>query len=411
MAQAPSFAKALASLAIGIAAALFVLAAPTPAAAQQAATDGWVVCNETSYIIETAVGRPDGRAVMVRGWVRLLPGECRQAAPQPLARGVHYLYGRTSAAHRGGLRQWGGDATLCVNTTASFQGQNPSSCSQIGLVERGFRRVNINQPGRWRTSFAEATPFTLARARQQGLQRLLVDAGYDVRGPSGVTDVRRLSAAIEQFRTEANLPVSATDDQLMNALESVARRRTDQFGLQLCNRTPQPIWTAIARRRGEGWESRGWWQVASGDCATTIDEALLQGFYFVHAVMETPQGERKLATSGEAFCISPAKFAIIGREDCDRRFFDSALFTAVRTDGKPGLIIEFAERDFLPPGIEPQRASGARAVDVPGPAAPVQAPDRGVERGARPAPAPAKPPAAQTQPGGRVGGALGQPKP
>lgn len=398
MALARSFVKALAAFAV-LTAGLLVGAAPARAQAQT--TDGWAVCNETSYIIEAAVGRPDGRAVMVRGWIRLLPGECRQAAPAPLTRGVHYLYGRTSAAHRGGLRQWGGDAILCVNTTASFQGQNPSSCSQIGLVERGFRRVNVNQPQRWRTTFAEANPFTLARARQQGLQRLLVDAGYDIRGAAGSVDVRRLSAAVEQFRVDANLPAGATDEQLMNALEAVARRRTDQFGLQLCNRTQQPIWTAIARRRGEGWESRGWWQVASGDCATTIDEALLQGFYFVHAVMETPQGERKLAESGEPFCTSPAKFAIIGRENCDGRYYDSALFTAVRTDGKPGLIIEFSERDFLPSGQEPRRSETSRAPEAAA-GAPVQSPDKGVERGARPAARPQ----AQPQPQGRVGGAL-----
>jgi uncharacterized membrane protein len=350
MAQARLFAKALGALVLF---ALAWFAGGDPARAQ--ANDGWAICNETSYIIEAAVGRPEGRAVMVKGWIRLLPGECRQAAPAPMTRGVHYLYGRTAATHRGGLRQWGGDATLCVNTTSSFEGQNPSSCSQMGLSERGFRRVNINQQQRWRTSFAEAIPFTLARARQQGLQRLLSDAGYEVRGVAGGSDPRRLSAAIEQFRADARLPPNATDEQLLNALEAMARRRTDQYGLQLCNRTPQPLWTAIARRRGEGWESRGWWQIPAGECAMTIDEALLQGFYFVHAVMETPQGERKLAASGEPFCVSAAKFAIIGRENCDERYYDSALFTAVRTDGKPGLVIDFSERDFLPPGIQPRR--------------------------------------------------------
>jgi uncharacterized membrane protein len=344
---------------------------------------------------------------MVRGWIPILPGECRQVAAAPLTRGVHYLYGRTSSAHRGGLRQWGGDAILCVNTSSSFEGQNPSSCSQMGLVDRGFRRVNINTTQRWRTSFAEATPFTLGRARQQGLQRLLSDAGYETRGPTGLTDPRRLTAALDQFRADASLPANAPDDQLMRALETLARRRTDQFGLQLCNRTTRPIWTAIARRRGEGWESRGWWQVVSGDCAAVIDEPLLQGFYFVHAVMETPQGERRLAERGDPFCISQSKFAIIGRERCEQRFYDTGLFTVVRTDGKSGLMLDFSEGDFLPPGVEQpaNEAGGSTRAAEAGPSAPVASPDRGVERG-RPAAAANRPPPAQRTTDGRVGGAL-----
>ena len=61
----------------------------------QAGPSGWTVCNQTSYILETATGRPEGKAVLVAGWLRLLPGECRTAAAAPLTRGVHYIYART----------------------------------------------------------------------------------------------------------------------------------------------------------------------------------------------------------------------------------------------------------------------------------------------------------------------------
>ena len=194
MAPARSFSRA------ALLAAFAIFAAAGAALAQQAqrvvTPAGWSLCNETSYVLEAATGRPDGRAIMVQGWVRLRPGECKLAVSAPLTRGVHYLYARTSPAHRGGRRQWGGDAKLCVDPGNSFAIENPPQCSPMGLEERQFRRVQINRRESWRTSFAEAEPYTLPRARAAGLQRLLSDAGYEARdGRSGV-DPREIAASI-----------------------------------------------------------------------------------------------------------------------------------------------------------------------------------------------------------------------
>jgi uncharacterized membrane protein len=63
--------------------------AATAGAQQQRAPSGWQICNETSFVLEAATGRPDGRAIVVQGWTRLRPGECRIAVGAPLARGTH----------------------------------------------------------------------------------------------------------------------------------------------------------------------------------------------------------------------------------------------------------------------------------------------------------------------------------
>ncbi|HRE43885.1 MAG TPA: DUF1036 domain-containing protein, partial [Terricaulis sp.] len=107
--------------------------------------NGWQVCNETGYVLEAATGRPDGRAIVVQGWTRLRPGECKTAVGAPLARGTHYLYARTSSAHRGGRRQWGGDARLCVDPQQQFSIENPPNCGVSGYEERRFCRVQINK--------------------------------------------------------------------------------------------------------------------------------------------------------------------------------------------------------------------------------------------------------------------------
>ncbi|MBL8542566.1 MAG: DUF1036 domain-containing protein [Hyphomonadaceae bacterium] len=359
-------------------AALFVFAGGAHA---QQNRNGWQVCNETSFVLEAATGRPDGRSIVVQGWTRLRPGECRVAVNAPLARGTHYLYARTSSAHRGGRRQWGGDAPLCVDPSDSFQIENPPQCEPQGLEERRFRRVQINKRDSWRTSFAEATQYTAARARQAGLQRLLMDAGYDLTEGRRGADPRRIAQAIAQFRATAHLAANATESQLIDALEVAARRRAGQVGLTLCNRTRARLWTAIARRRGEGWESRGWWPLAPNACVRTIDEVLIQERYYVYAAMETPEGERLLA-SGEPFCTSPARFAILGRTRCDERFYRTTLFSPIRVPNRPGLVVEFEDRDFLEVGVPPRRLDTPNEGDAP---APVEGPRRGLPPPSAPA--------------------------
>lgn len=357
---------ALAALAAVASFGALVLSGSAVAQQQQRAPNGWQICNETTYVLEAATGRPDGRSIQVQGWTRLRPGECRVAVGAPLARGTHYLYARTSSAHRGGRQQWTGDARLCVDPTRQFQIENPPRCTD-SYEERRFRRVQINKRDSWRTSFSEANQYSQSRSRQLGLQRLLEDAGFDVREGRGGVDPRRIAAAIAQFRTTARLAPSASQDQLIDALETAARRRAGQVGLTLCNRTRGRVWTAIARRRGEGWESRGWWALAPAGCVRTIDEVLIQEVYYVYASLDSPNGPRYLAAGGEPFCTSPARFAILGREHCDTRYYQTALFTRIGARNRDGLVVDFEERDFLEPGVMPRQLTpvGGDAGDAP----------------------------------------------
>jgi uncharacterized membrane protein len=130
-------------------------------------------------------------------------------------------------------------------------------------------------------------------------------------------------------------------------------------GLTLCNRTHGRVWTAIARRRGEGWESRGWWPLAAGSCVRTLDEELLQDVYYVYAALDSDQGPRLLAAPGEAFCTSPSRFAILGRENCDTRYYTTSLFSPISARGRAGLVVEFEDRDFLEAGQQPRQMQTA----------------------------------------------------
>lgn len=359
--------------------ALLVTPWPFPAQAQRpapaAAPGGWALCNLTSYVIEAATGRPSGKVVLVRGWIRMRPGECWTAAAAPLAKGVHFLYARTSTAHRGGHLFWGGLSALCVDPINSFSIQNPPKCETVNLEARQFRQVRINRRESWRTNLTEPQKYTLETAKAVGVQRLLLDSGTESRGRVGAMDGRQVASAIGRFRTEANLAPNASQDQLIDSLEAAAKRRAARLGLTLCNKTAGKIWSAIARRRGEGWEARGWWAIGPNACVRAIDDALLQNVYFVHATLISPQGERYLAAGGETFCTSPAKFAIIGREQCETRFYDSTIFTAISPQGRDGMRLEFVDRDFLPVGQQARHLEMPKVAQSVTPLA--EAPDRG----------------------------------
>lgn len=354
MAPARSFADWRALALVMVLAAAGLGGAPR-AHAQATGQSGWTLCNQTSFIVEAAIGRPERGQNIVSGWTRLRPGECRLALTGQLQRGVHYLYGRTSSAHRGGQRQWGGPGVLCVSPREEkFQHRNPENCVIAKLEERGFREVRINKRDNWRTFFAEAEPFSMARARAAGIQRLLADAGYDNRG--GSADPRRTAAAIGRFRDDVRLPANATEDQMIDQLEQLARKRADRVGLLLCNSTNARLMTAVARRRGEGWESRGWWPIAPGACARTIDDPLVQNVYYLHAIMEAREGERYLAAPGDTFCTARTRFAIIGRRDCDKRFYDTSIFVPINPPANSeGLRVLLTDREFLAPGLKPRR--------------------------------------------------------
>ncbi|WP_233356070.1 DUF1036 domain-containing protein [Henriciella aquimarina] len=338
------------SRALGVFAGLFLLGlvGAGSAQAQDKSGQGWSICNRTSFVIETSVARYEGQGVVVEGWKRLRPGSCEVALAGSLRPGVHYLFARSSTAHRGGRRIWGGDTPLCVDTTGSFSVESPQDCAAMGLESRDFRPVLIENRDTWKTSLTEIEEYSLEQAGNAGIQRLLADAGVfngNIDGAIG----RKTRAAINDFLTNNDLDQEMSDPDLIDILEQIAQDRGRNIGMTLCNRTRNRIWASIARRRGEGWESRGWWQLESGGCARVIDEPLLTAEHFVYAEMEDGGQTRMLKDTTDPFCIGHMRFAITGRKDCEASAYETALFAATPQPENRRLLYEFFERDFKEP--------------------------------------------------------------
>lgn len=333
---------------------LLVLSAlPVPSASAQQG-NGWSVCNETSYIIQVVTGRPEGGGTVVQGWTKVRPGACETVLASPLTPGAHYLYAESSGAHRGGLKTWKGDEPLCVEGLVSFTIESVPDCDVMGLDVRLFRPVLIESRTKWETVIKETQTYSrtdrVPNAQAAGVQRLLNDAGVYNGAVDGNLGART-RGAIREFLKDRNLPAETSDTDLIDILEQVSLDRARNVGLTLCNRTEGRIWSAIGRRNGDGWESRGWWLLEAGGCARVIDEPLLQTEHFVFGEMEGEgeAGPRQLLRGTDTFCVARAKFAITGRENCGSSAYRSALFasTSVPVDRK--LVFEFFERDFGPP--------------------------------------------------------------
>ncbi len=311
----------------------------------QATADGWTVCNQTSRIIETATGRPSGSNVIVEGWRRVRPGECRVIMQAPLQKGPHFLYGRSSRAHRGGTTEWTGDYQFCVDAQGSFSVESPPNCVAMGLEPRKFKPVLIESKTRWTTTLRETEKWTMTTAKAAGIQRLLDDAGVESGKIDGYIG-RRTRRAVATFLKSKKLPDDPDDFKLMDYLEQVAIERARNLGLTICNRTKERAWTAIGRRRGEGWESRGWWPIDAGGCARVVDNALLATPHYIFAEIESDAGLKRLYGGQEKFCISRSHFAILGKEDCEKKFYNSATFVETNTPEEGRLVFELFDRDF-----------------------------------------------------------------
>lgn len=342
MAQVRSFLKPFICLA-------GLLALPFAAQAQGATPNGWQLCNKTSYIIEAAIGRPVGNSVTVDGWIKLHPGSCELAVSAPLEAGYHFLYGRSSTAHRGGVREWRGETDLCVDPTGSFSLESPPNCAAMGLEARGFRPVQIEKTARWTSNFTEIDNYSMEKARAAGIQRLLEEAGVLSGAIDGHIGYKTRSAIAEFLKTNG-LPATTSDSDLIDFLEQVAKENGRNVGMTLCNRTDKRIWSAIARRGAEGWESRGWWLLEAGGCARVIDRALRGTEHYVYGEMEDGTRIRTLAKASDAFCVGRSKFAITGRDDCEAAAYRTALFAAAPEPVDRRLVFEFFERDFAKAG-------------------------------------------------------------
>ncbi|MGK0266093.1 MAG: putative membrane protein [Maricaulis sp.] len=304
------------------------------------------LCNQTSYIVHIATGWPVAGGVAIQGWTRMRPGECHEVAQgieladdQPL-----YFYAKTSDAYLGGVREWRGSTSLCVDE-ADFEVVASTRCASLGLASREFIRRDGDQ--RDRTVLVGPDNYN-QHAEIAGIQRLLQSSGYPITAVDGY-DGRGTDRAVERFMTDAALSTRPGNAALIDALEARAMTRNAQAGLTVCNQSDGDIATAIGYRAGEVWQSRGWWRLHAGECARLLAARLETASSYFYA--ERINATTRLALNGgqDAFCIAPARFLAEERTGCAERGYATANFRRIPEPVDGGVRVTIEESDFAGP--------------------------------------------------------------
>lgn len=288
------------------------------------------LCNRTSYVIYAATATVAGDA-SVKGWTRIVPGQCRTAIDGDLAARAYYLYARSSPAHSGEQRAWSGNAGFCIGDSdfAFHQAQAGMRCAAPGAFAVPFAVLDTHHMRSWTATFREAPDLpSMPAAEHAGLVRLMADLGIH-----GVAAPGAFDKTLAQFRLRLKLPQKADAGTLFDALETQAMRVSVPTGYTLCNDTKQTLWAAVAMKKDPGFVSRGWWAVASGACARLIAQPVTS----TPVYLRVEKDKNSAVIEGtDTFCVTGIEFEIEGRERCAARGYSEAGFMPTNSGGAPG---------------------------------------------------------------------------
>ncbi|HEY0300566.1 MAG TPA: DUF1036 domain-containing protein [Rhizomicrobium sp.] len=306
------------------------------------------VCNRTSYVLYAASGTATDTTVAAQGWSRVAPGGCRTVLPDDLTAPAYFLYARSSQAHSGPARAWGGTVAICVKDT-NFASRAPitaSRCESDDFFELPFAKVDTHHLRSWTATFSESREIaSLPQAQLAGLKRLLRDLGYKLGATDGRPD-KAADAALADFRKRLRLLPTASPADLFDALETEALKSATPAGFAICNDTAKAVAAATAQKVRNDFISHGWWKIAAGSCARVVDS--LQGmdsvFVFVQKINGPP-----LIGGANTFCVADMEFDIQGRTRCAQRGLTETGFAEIKVKGLSGFAAHVGDNGLIKP--------------------------------------------------------------
>ncbi len=306
-------------------------------------------CNKSSYALSAAIGYVDGDRLATRGWWRLRPGQCKVVLTEQAKPGRYFVFAEAIPGHKGPLRTWSGDTALCVENNGFFNLRNQDVCRDDPLRQRKFFNVEVTEAagGAWQTDFTEASTYTVYSAEVAGVQRLLSDIDIDAGRVDGAMG-RTTQRALANYRRSKGLSDGySIDDEVIDALIEDANGREAKLGLFHCNKTDNPVWSAVAEQNeGESYRSKGWWKLEPGDCAKILKGALEKDHYYVYGVMETPGGDFQLTGGEKAFCVNTVMFNAADDLSCTDQSLEEASFRRIEIGGAQSLNFDFTPEMF-----------------------------------------------------------------
>ena len=295
------------------------------------------LCNRTSYILYAATSQVAGANSQTQGWTRLPPGDCALALKGPIGHQSTLVYARSSLAHSGAQRGWGGDFPSCVRDANFSLKQTVITpyCSAPGSFSAPFAAVDSRGKPDFTMNFDEQPAFkTLLAAQLAGVKRLLADNGYAVGAINGRPD-KVTGKALIDFRARMHFAPTAGNTELFTALENEAQKKTAPAGYTVCNDGKDELLVAMGEASAKGETSRGWWRIAAGACARTITTPLTADAVWLLA---QKNNGAPVASGPDKFCVTPQEFEIQKRGNCAQRGLNEAGFAKTVTRGHAGYV-------------------------------------------------------------------------
>jgi uncharacterized membrane protein len=303
------------------------------------------LCNRTSYVLYAATAAIKSPQTQTQGWTRVAPGECQVARKEALTAETYLVHARSSLAHGGAARAWGGSFPMCVrDTNFSFnQSVTMAACSTEGTFALPFAALDTGGRSNWTMTLDEqpALP-SLPAAQLAGVKRLLRDNGYET-GPIDAAVSRPTSLALAAFRKKT-LSDKAGNAELFQALENEARKTVSPAGYTVCNDSGAVLDVALGELDKGKPASRGWWTVARGACARLLTAPLGSNAYYLLARRKDGS---VVAGGAEKFCISPTAFDVHERGNCATRRQQEAGFVRTDTKGAPGFTARIGDKGLI----------------------------------------------------------------
>lgn len=312
--------------------AIITLCALSAALAGEPARADLKICNRMSYVAETAIAVEENKVAASRGWFRIDPGSCRVVLQGTLTADQFYVHVRVSPVYGPSPLPQQGHAEFCVGSS-NFVSSGARNC-RAGQRPAPFSLVKPSgTPEDATVNLVEEAEYSEAQARDAGIQRLLVAAGYDATPIDGIRGAKTDSVLMQFLQDHKLTPTAAAKSDFFDILLEAAQKPGTTF--TWCNDTANTVMAAIGYDDRGMVVTRGWYRVEPGKCLKPDVGATAKRIYsFAEAV---DADGRTMASAGkpiawggpDVFCTRPGKFEILDQGDCAAKGLASAGFAPV----------------------------------------------------------------------------------
>ena len=330
---------------------LFSIAATMLAIAPTNAADSgeYRLCNNTSYIIDAAIGIEFQDATATQGWFRVYPGACRSILTNTQDGERYFLHTRTPIIYDKIPEPAAISRMLCIRDEEFLLASAESCSGDKGSLAPFSRLVPGDGNSISTVTLKEAANFSGDQARIAGLQRLLTLADLDP-GPIDGSPGDKTTVALDTIRRQYNLALGASDHILFATLISAALNSGGATGLTLCNETGWKVLAAVGTLSNGVTQSQGWFELPANRCTKILRSAINSNVIHVFAEAVDDNGRPALVGTnlirweGETkLCTKSIRFNITDQKDCELRGLEATDFRSFDLNGAEGRIVWLRE--------------------------------------------------------------------